>query len=337
MRIGFWIDGNRILTTADFQAQPMGGTEHSMLRLSQTLAARGHEVYLSGSTETRSILDGRVVILPAASFLAMPYLDAAVSTNGLRLIPNAKRLFIWSHVYELNNPDPVGILDSDGIIYPSESYRMLLIARHPWLEEARWWQIPLGVDIAKGRVKRHKWMAYAAIPNRGLNYLLAWVDDFINAGIERVMVYSGWELYYPYRKGLDDLTELAKHPNVEVVGALPYHNLQRELSRCWLYCYPCNLQQEEPWCHSVQTAMACGLPVVTTTPRWPTEGRERGQVWCGSIITGSASVRSNMIEAVTLLCNDTDYWESVHNRGQEITQEYSWNKIAEQWEAVLSS
>jgi len=337
MRIGFWVDGNRIVTESDFQSQPLGGTEHSILRLSQTLAARGHEVYLSGATETRAILDGRVVILPATSFLAIPYLDVVICTNGLHSIPNAKRVFLWSHIYQFDAPDPVSILDCGGIVYASESYRVLLTEKYPWLEESKWWQIPLGVDTApKTRLKRYPWIAYAAIPNRGLSDLLAWVDDFVAAGIEKVMVYSGWELYYPYRKGLEDLAPLAEHPNVQVIGALPYQQLQRELSRCLIYCYPCNLSQEEPWCHSVQTAIACGLPVVTTTPRWPMSGRDRGQVWCGSIIRNDREVQDRMVAAVARLCEDKGYWTKLHNQGQEITQEHSWDKIAEQWESVLT-
>ena len=303
---------------------PLGGSESAVVYLAREFARKGHEVavFTHGQPGTYENVKYR----PVGELYAggVPECDVHISSRWVDIVPNSrgKLKILWLHDLP---PAPEYNLPGDAVVFLSE------FQARAWgfAPGARVKIIGDGVDLSlfSGEEKRDpNRLVWISNPDRGL-YIACkifkeeisprWPDLHLDV-YGRYAVY-GWgqmeeSWYLPPRPWLGERIIL-KDP-------LPRLALARELMRSWAVWYP--TYWLETFCMATLEAQAAGTPVISSPIGALTETVK------GGILT------RDFPNAVSQLRNKSR-WNKLSSAGKAFAQEYSWAKIAEQWEGIWSS
>ncbi len=210
--------------------------------------------------------------------------------------------------------------------------------------------IPNGVaEMFQHSTEKTKTMIFTSIPYKGLE-VMAKVIPLIHRvhSDTKFKIFSSMSLYGPSN---DQFIELYEHlktiPNVEYSPVIDREELVKHYQESAFFIHP-NIW-EETFCVSMAEAMRCGAyPIITDIGALaevageknativPIEGENTSRGW---------KVTENFIHRFAdACCLALDYYEKEPKFYQEVskiisdyvTEKYDWNKIAKQWETLIS-
>ena len=323
--------------------QPLGGAESSFIMLAEVLAARGHRVRAYCCCRA-AVRHNGVQWLPLAEGLpdqADLYI-ANRSDRLLRAVPRARRCLFWIH-------NPGGYLKKWRYLWKLTLRRPLIVALGPshaatvpsWIPRAGLLQIPLGVNgsyaAAPARQALPKPRAlFVSNPLRSLDWLLdLWARRIYPAMPEAELhIFSGKATYgavgdnkaAAMSRVLDQARSLADK-GVVLREPVPKSELLREYQKARVLLYRGDIG--ETYCLAVAEAQTLGLPAVVQAI-----GATAERVVDG--ITGFvAEDDAAFVDHATALLGDAALWQRQHQEALARQRSWTWDRVAERFEAQI--
>lgn len=362
--LGSFSTGSRPLVMENPMTNPRGltGTETILLKLSEALHKRGHDVSIFSSytgnhpTEWNGV---KIYDLHQKSQIITSDWDCVISLNEpdvFRDIPIGP-LRITSQ--QLNGFSYMGPGYDDLVdlwISPSDAHRERhLTAYGQNLDPNKWIVIPDGCDANDYTpgIKIPGRVIWASSAERGLHWLLQeW------SKIKKAVPHASLKIFYNFQygdlekneKGITqaspDIMEFAnrirycremiarlKHLDVEHVGSVSRERISKEMSQAECLAYPCDTTVwSEGFSMTILESMNCeAAPVITE---------------CDALKDVYGSV-ANMIplpvkdhisewsDLVIKTLNDEKYRKEINNKCKKFSKKYTWDNIAERLENVI--
>ncbi len=327
--------------------RPLGGTQTSITFLAKALADKGHNVCVVGADASQKEPEcySGVLCCPKTSFRPSKS-EVAVHINEVwrDFLPYATVNILWRHLPGVSYAELIGI---DKVVCLSEFHKQGMVGSSLRPEDCA--VIHYGVDISyfSGVHHQHR-LIYHSVPNRGLSFLLNWLPDLLKIDPEiKLVVCSGWNIYWDDKKIIDDLPEVHRepwppdlqrnqkigHPNVEFVGAVPLPLLCERLSQAWIHVYPC-CKPDETFSLAVLLSQAAGLPVVTSKIGGLLDSASN-QILIDFSNGIDGSYKDRFLGAVEKLLYDMNFWEMYHRRAERFAAHHSWEEIVGEWENLF--
>uniref|UniRef100_A0A6M3KI03 Putative glycosyltransferase n=1 Tax=viral metagenome TaxID=1070528 RepID=A0A6M3KI03_9ZZZZ len=333
----------------------IAGGEQAMIRLSQHLARKGHEVIVFYDVRKSGRYDG-VDYLPKD--MAIPMLmnmdhDIHISFECVPTIEIASRSKVVIYAMQCNTMD---IRSRDILVdryqCVSRWHAGTVYATDPTVSSHKFLLIPNGwygpdffgyVDRVPNRI------IYASSPDRGLHHLLRMWPRILERipDAELVVLYDfdrwynlivekdgdGWHLHtadlaYEVKRLFDEV----RHRNVVHTGAVGHRSAINEIRKASLLVYPCEpVQPTEGFSCTVLEGLVAGTPVITSNAdAFP-------ELWSEAVARMlPLPIDDNQwIDAITTLLRDKVEWDFASKRGCNYAQDYRWDLIGDQYEQVL--
>lgn len=339
---------------ASLDERPLGGVETGVIRLSEALQARGHEVTVFTGHEDPPPSSPRYIHLSDANLDAAPVADVLVAVREWKVLMSplqaAVRLF-WSG----DAPDVVhtlGIGDHrvrdriDAVLLHSD-WQTRTMCDQSGFPIARTGIMNLGVDLgsfAGTEPRRRKRLIYSSAPLRGLSLLpriFARVRErhpdaelHVFAGLG---TYAGSSGAY-HQRWRDDWVALAgtleATTGCTVHGNVPQRQLAREFMRSAVLVYPNTFN--ETFCITAAEAQAAGCAIVTSDrAALPETVGEAGILIAG--VPGSARYEDAFVDATCRLLEDDALLQRLSRAGlARARAEFDWAVIADQFDGYLA-
>lgn len=249
----------------------IGGSEESVILLSEALTRKGHTVvvYHSQAVERDAATVNGVDYRPREQF-EYHSRDVVITfkTHNLwdkGIVPYRK--IHWSCDVE----KPWDISSLDAFVHISHYH----LSRHLWLNMGKARVIPLGVDMAslhRNRVERvPRSLLYCSSPDRGLERLLIdWpMIQKNHAGVTLRVAY-GWSQFDACTSGnrtardyKNMLLKMMQQPGIENLGCLTKQQIEAEYWRAQYWCLPLSNPDSELFClNAIKARVAGAIPVV---------------------------------------------------------------------------
>lgn len=333
------------------EERPLGGTETALIRLTEILSRRGHDVTVL--TSHPSPPPSTPMYLPAAHIYEIRSCDAFISVQDWRplmLDIGAKKKYFWTG-------DSFDQFANWGLgekrVHPQID-RFLAVS--DWHAQSlcdesgfpfhKSFVIRNGVNLSdfSGTETRNRMrVIYSSNPRRGLRY----VPELFAALKKKhpqleLHIFSAINAYDsrkpangPDAVPSEKMAEMLRSiPDTYIHGNILQHQLAREFMKSGLLFYPNSYLETS--CITAMEAMAAGCPVVTTAAgALPETVRDGGLLISGT--PGTVEYGNSFIEAVDKLLSNEELWRAYSERARERAfREFSWEACADRFEKVLA-
>lgn len=327
----------------DIYGRGVGGAEFGLLSLTETLAERGHEVFVYNNPRKVGKQNG-VSFYRTSSFF--PH-----HANGYGLDVFILFRTPWMGLSALGCPkiffstdqQTAGHFGSD--IFPYVDHTVCISPYHREYfyrryrhDPSRMTAIDLGVrlqDYAQDVQKVPGKCIYCSMPERGLEILhKAWPlirQEVPHASLVITADRRLWGVDYP---GDEHYRIMWEDQDVEYLGKIPRMELVRHQLESDVMAFPC--AYEEMFCiSSAECQVAGAIPVTSTMGALPTT------VTVGEKIPFHPH-SPEFLEAfvgyvVRLLLSEGSSLHALQNKARGTRERFDWNNIAEQWEDLIGS
>jgi glycosyltransferase involved in cell wall biosynthesis len=317
---------------ASLYAGGVGGTESSVIQLAEALAARGHRIYALNRLDAAA-LEAGVRWMPLRDKQSLPPLDIAIGINSTRILDDvkARRTIAWLHnpptlKQQLKRRNLLALLrHRPHAVLLGEYHSSLLHRRLPYASRSI-----IGHGIAdtfflheRESAARPPRAVFTSQPKRGL--------DFVVEAWEKIRVRTpGAELHVfcPQAKEQEAAAACGGKPGIVIRGSVSRADLARELRWARVMLIPG--VTDETFCLAAAEATASGVPVVTRGVGALSERVSNGAT--GFISPHPAEFVAN---AARLLTED-DLWLRQHAECVSGSSLASWEKRADEWEALFA-
>lgn len=331
--------------------RPLGGTETAVIRLSEILALRGHEVHVF--TREENFPPSPVHYHNISRFSDLQQIEVLVGVQDWRTIFSGVRrraTLFWTG-------DSFDQYLNFGVGDPRSAERIdRFLAVSDW--HAGSFSERSGFPIGKMRVIRNgvyvpyfagtearerKRLIITPAPYRGLALLPPLFREIRKLHPEAELhVLSDLQIYEgknpegsPEHQQFAELRALLeREPGVVIHGNLVQQKLARELMRSSVFVYPNTFLETS--CISALEALAAGCPVVTSAQGALTETVGTAGV-CVPGEPGTAKYNQAFVQAVHQLLSDDKIWAEKSNAGRKrILEHYTWEHVASRFEKVMA-
>jgi len=309
---------------ATIYEQALGGSESAVVYLARELSRRGHEVTVythgqPGSFEMvsyRPVQELQISIPTCDVFIASRWVDV------LSAVPASIYQILWLHDMPSGRP-----LDR-------VAHRIVALTRthaSAWGFAPRQEGVSIigdGVDLtlfAGDEERDRNRLLWISNPDRGL-YLASkiFLDEIHPRWPDLELHVFGRYATYGWPATAERMflptPEMLKGEHIFLHEPLPRLGLARELMKAWALWYP--TYWPETFCMAALEAQAAGTPVITSHVGALAEVVE------GGIIT------NDFLNAVSQLRNYSR-WKKLSQLGRDLAEQFSWAKIAAQWELMI--
>lgn len=334
---------------ATLEERPLGGTETGIIRLSQALSERGHEVYVL--TQFQNPPQSVPHYLPFDKVGTVGSVDVFVSVREwfplLSPIKASRRVFWSGDSYD--QPHNLGMGDVrlikviDKFLAVSK-WQAEMLCHHSGFPIEKTSVIGNGVHLSYfdgEELRNPKRLIYSSTPYRGLD-LLPQIFSYISKqhSDAELHIFSGYAVYsgpHGYdSRAEQEFNKLADHlrkiPKCFVHGNKKQRELAREFMRSAILAYPNTF--EETSCITVMEALAGGC--VPVTSRRGALSETVGE--CGVLIDGEPSSDAYIrafSTAVSDLLSDHDRLARFSKAGMARAREdFGWEMVAKRFEQV---
>jgi glycosyltransferase involved in cell wall biosynthesis len=335
----------------------LGGSESALLYIARELARRGHMVSVFCTCSQPGNYQG-VEYRHSDGFL--PYCNAHPQDVGVfsRLYEplvqaNSKIKILWLH-------DVAGSKYYTAALPELDRYVQRYFVISAWqrqgfidtfrFDASRFYLTRNGVDLElfEGSPPRNRFkLIYINTPFRGLDVLVN-LFPFLRQAVPEVELhlYTGMSLYggqfMEWEEQLRGLYDHArKMPGVHLCEPLPKAELANELLTSGLSLYPSHFEE----CCSIASleVQAAGVPMITSDLAGLKDTIKNGET--GILIpidnkelkSRSQQYQINFLNQAVRLLRDEDAWRALSmNASRNIRDNYSWSRIAMEWEKEFS-
>lgn len=351
MKIAFYA-GNCIPIHANtLEERPLGGTETALIRVSEILSHRGHEVYVFTKmkdpppSKPNYYFHGRLL-----EFGEYDLLVVIQDWNALFYGAHYKKAFFWTgdgwdqYVnYGLGDKRVIRKLDKFIAVSNWQANELCNRSGFPLSKTSI---IGNGVHLPyfEGREERiRKRLIFASAPYRGLRFV---PDIYLNLKKKHpeleLHVFAGMSVYdtdKPYQgpqvaeaQRLGDI--LKKIPGVTVHGNVLQKQLAREMMKSSLLIYPNSTF--ETCCIVALEAQAAGCPVLAGRNSALPESIGGNGILIDGVV-GSPEYMKNFINGVDMLLSDDQRWQGMSSNAIKRAQsELGWEHVVNKFERLLS-
>lgn len=316
----------------------IGGSEEAVINIAKIFSLRGYEVKVYCTCgDMAGTYDG-VEYIPVYAFNPKDEFNILIewrSNNLPKVI--AKQKFIWLHdvpyqgLFTAKN-----VSNFDKVIVLSEYHKSLLPECVP---EEKIIVSSNGIDLSHfpdSKVRNPRRIIYTSSYDRGIEHLLRmWGDIRKEVPSAQLEIFYGWDTYDRMVKtGARDgrfkelMVKLMSQPGVTEHGRVGHKELAKEFLRSGIYVYPCHF--EEISCISAMKAQAAGcVPVVVNYAAL------QETVKAGIRIPGKAGedeTDENFKQELIKILKDEKLQEDIRRDVLTHKEEFSWERVAEQWE-----
>lgn len=343
MRLAFVASSTALFHPRSLEERPLGGTETGIIRLSEHLARRGHEVFIF--TKNPKVYEGNPTYRPLESLEGSGAYDALISIRDwipLFYQVNAKKRFFWTGDSYDQFPN-FGLGDQrvvqriDGLLAVS-AWQAGELCRRSGFPIEKSFLLKNGIELSafEGAEKRNPFrLIYSSTPYRGLEHipLLFGTLKKIYPELE-IHLFSGFQVYDqntpPAFEAL--LEALQKMPGVHLHGNCLQAQLAREMMKSSILFYPCHF--EETSCITAMEAMAAGcVPLTTRLGALPETIGDAGVLVEGPI--QDAKSKEAFVKAAHELLQSPPLWQEYSDRAKKRASEMSWSQVAERFEGIV--
>lgn len=339
--------------------QALGGSETAAYYLAKELGARGHNVSVYTTADVHTVA-GNVAYYPLRSTWASiahgTAFDVCIAQRAAQVFStrvSARANILWSHDEALKtHRAEVGsvLFNIDKIAVISAAMRENYKRMHD-LEDSILWQTRNGIDLSvfngvakpfDDRMPFH--IAYAARPERGLDYLLFEILPRLVKLEPRIkLIVAGYQDMddNPWATLYSACREQMKRFGGHVVnaGQMPKRKLAEMYGSVGAYAYPTPSPSYpgfwETSCISAMEAQAAGLPLVTTARGALTETIHPDAGVLLDLKPGEAGHAEMYCDALLSVLRDKTRWQKMSAAGRAHAQTLDWGPVAEQWEVML--
>ncbi|MCB0324094.1 MAG: glycosyltransferase family 4 protein [Bdellovibrionales bacterium] len=350
MRIAFFAEHCIPIHARSLDERPLGGTETALIRLAELLDRRGHDVTVF--TAMAAPPPSKPKYLPSSQVLNSGRFEVFVLVQDWTpafLGAPGERIFYWTGD-GWDQYANFGIGDKrvpsriEYLLAVSEWHANTLSARSGFpLDQVRIIGNGAHLPFFEGaEERRRKRLIYTAAPYRGLRLVPELYEALRRKHPElELHVFSGMNIYDrekpfegPYVSESRKLhAVLEQLPGVTLHGNVTQRQLARELMKSSVFIYPNVIF--ETCCITAIEAQAAGCPVVASAiSALPETVGDAGVVIQGE--PGSPEYMRAFVAAVDGLLSDTVLWERYSHRALiAAEQKYSWERVADRFEALL--
>lgn len=351
MRIGFYAGSCLPIHANSLNERPLGGIETGLIRLSEELSKRGHEVIVF--TSFKNPPPSNPQYLPHGQILNSGKFDLIVLVKEWQpalFKLNATKVFFWTGDgfdqyanFGMGDRRAINRIDKFLAVSNWHAQTMSDASGFPLRKTA---VIGNGVHLPyfEGSELRHrKRLVYASAPYRGLELI---PPIFIELRKKHpdcsLHVFAGMNVYdteTPYQgpevAQAQKIGRVLKSiPGVTVHGNVLQSQLARELMRSSILFYPNIIF--ETCCIVALEAQAAGCPVVTNNISGLTESVGN----CGVLMEGQIGSQAYLVSCYhvldELLSNDAKWQELSKLCLEKAKAELGWGKVADRFEILIS-
>lgn len=335
-------DGSPLgVTPEDIYGRGVGGAELAMMSLTQTLAKRGHDVTIYNDTRFAKDYDG-VHYGHRNNFNPMEPRDAIIvyrSPNPLVGPRHGAKHLVWWSCDQYTVGSFKALSERvDSIVYISKFHANYFSTMYG-IGPDKITTIDLGVrtwDYPSNPPERiRNRLIFMSIPDRGLRHLKP-IYDQMKAVIPdlSLTITSDYRLWGVNANNMQHRLMWAGTPGVEFLGAIPRKDLCRLQMQAEMMIYPC--LYEELFCLSVAEAQVAGAFPITTVSAALETTNEWGIKLDG--VPGAPDFNNSVAErAIDLLTTERNFLDARRKSMMTLaTKRFDWDRIAKEWEAVLS-
>jgi glycosyltransferase involved in cell wall biosynthesis len=330
--------------------RPLGGVETGIIRIAEELHKRGHEVEVYTSHKNPPPSEPKY--LPISQARSMKAADVFICIREwfplMSQLPVKAKVF-WSG----DNADQIQTmgLGDKRVARLIDSF----ITVSNWQAEDLCQKSGFPIDKCcpisngyhapyfEGTEERNRFrLIYSSTPFRGL-YLLPGIFLALKKKYPQLEfhAFSGYQVYHSpgriYQEAAEKefalFVEKTKEiPDFHIHGNVTQAELAREYMKSGILAYPNTFVETN--CITALEAQAAGVPAVTTRLGALTETVAD----CGILLDPPANTieyRQQFIAAIDHLLSDETHWEKLSAKGKERARNYSWEKIALQFEACF--
>lgn len=351
MKIAFYA-GNCIPIHANtLEERPLGGTETALIRVSEILSKRGHEVYVftkmqSPPSSTPSYyFHGRLL-----EFGEYDLLVVIQDWNALFYGARYKKAFFWTgdgwdqYVnYGLGDKRVIRKLDKFIAVSNWQATELCNRSGFPLSKTSI---IGNGVHLPYfegSEIRVRKRLIFASAPYRGLRFV---PDIYLNLKKKHpeleLHIFAGMSVYdtdKPYQgpelAEAQRLGEIFKKiPGVTIHGNVLQKQLAREMMKSSILIYPNSTF--ETCCIVALEAQAAGCPIVAGRNSALPESVGGNGVLIDGLV-GSSEYSNEFINAVDMLLSDDQKWQSLSNSAiKRSRNELAWEHVVDRIEKLIN-
>lgn len=351
MKIAFYA-GNCIPVEANtLNERPLGGTETALIRVSEILSERGHDVYVF--TKAKEPLPSKPSYYFHGKLLDFGTYDLLIviqDWNALFYGASFKKAFFWTgdgwdqYVnYGLGDKRVVRKIDK---FLAVSNWQAEELSKRSGFPIEKTTVIGNGVHLPyfEGNEERvRKRLIFASAPYRGLRFVPEIFNQLKKNHPEvELHVFAGMSVYdtdKPYQgpevAEAQRLGEILKTiPGVTVHGNVLQKQLAREMMKSSVLIYPNSVF--ETCCIVALEAQAAGCPIVAgKNSALPESVGDNGVLVEGQV--GSPDYMNRFISEVDKFLSDDQYWQKVSdNCLKRAEKELSWQHVVDRFEKILS-
>lgn len=346
MRITFVANQCVPFHAASLSERPLGGTETAVIRLSDELHARGHEVTVFTPHQAPLSVGPRYIALTDANLERMPICDVLIAVREWKILMSPAhaelRLFWTGDAHDA--PTTFGIGDPrvarriDAMMLNSDWHARELCGR-AGISTDKAWIIGCGVhmrDFAGAEPRGRKRLIYSSTPVRGLVLLPRIYERVASRHPDAELhVFAGFGTYRQGPGGdRDEWNEewrmladtLSALPGCTVHGNVLQHELAREFMRSSILAYPNTFN--ETFCVTAAEAQAAGCAIVTSDrAALPETVGQAGILVAG--LPGSRAYEDDFVAALErLLTDDAEFLRMTAHGRARAHSAFDWAVIA---------
>ena len=352
MRFAFFPGSCLPFQARSLEERPLGGTETGIIRLSEALSQRGHEVTVFSDHPNPPL--SSPLYAPHRSLQFLGEVDALISVRDWKslLLPIKARSRVFWTGDAFDQLHSVGIGDRrvarsiDAFLAVSDWHADTMCQRSGFPRE-KTAVIRNGVHLEyfKGSEIRHrKRLAYSSTPYRGARYLPEIFREVRKKHPDAELhIFSGYDVYSAGNRGYDERAEqewrkladvLREIPGCFVRGNMKQADLARELMKCSILAYPNTFAETS--CITAMEAQAAGCVVVSSKlGALPETVGDAGVLIEGS--PEKLSYIASFIESIDRLLSDDAEWKRRSDLALAQRGECGWDKVAERVLSLFSN
>ena len=340
-RIVFYYPKNWAFTGEDYWEKGVGGSEASLIFLSQELAKRGWIVDIYNSTKVEGNFSG-VNYYNLESFDYNDFCDVFVlfrnSMHGLEIV-NAGAKFFWSCDQKTTSDWEEQIVPYVEKIITISPYHANYLNTHYPINKEQIVSLDIGINGEEYENQLEKVpgkIVFCSVPRRGLENLLPIYrkikEKVTHASLYVTSDYTLWGQKDPLNS---DYKEMFRGvPDVHFLGKVSREELVYHQKTAEVLAYPGNY--DENFCVSAMECIASGaVPVATPIGALTTTVGETGFLIGGK--PEDARYQSDFSEQVIKLLSDSQLRKAVSEKCVARSKKYYWSNLVKVWEDMFMS
>jgi glycosyltransferase involved in cell wall biosynthesis len=355
LKICFYAASSIPVHARSLEERPLGGTETGLIRVSESLARRGHQVFVVTAHENPlpfNVQGGPIFIPEGALRQVVPF-DVLVAVQHWRAlflgIPARRNVFWTGDGYEQFSNFGVGdkrVIEKIEVLLAASQWHAASLSMHSLfpLEKIRVVGNGFHPPYFEGKEPRaRRRIIYTSAPYRGLELAAKYFEllkpQFPDAEFH---VFSGLSIYDRDQSFSGPLAEdyrrlsakLSRQPGVVLHGNVLQSQLAREYLKSSVLLYPNII--EETFCITAIEAQAAGCPVIASAiSALPETVGDGGFVIKGDI--GGEEYSRELIHALGTLLTDDEAWLKCATAAKvRAYSHFTWDHVALRIEEAVS-